>query len=161
MSMPTREQWAEFETRADNLYSTVKLDCDGFVLTVRKEIVAKNRMAIGVYVNGWIKGEWLGVEKPNCPEQRFMRPVARFVHNVKFRKDMLKLLGKRRYAAENFDRKITLFWSTWPSGAALRRHLVKTCKCIRILDDTNQVSVEESAKTLLGEMEEFLDEHRG
>lgn len=161
MSMPTREQWAEFETRADSLYSTQKLDCDGFVLTVRKEITGKNKLGIVIYVNGWVKGEWWGQEKPDCPEQRFMRPSETYAFPQSFRARMLKLLGKRAYAKENYDRKIKVFLPSWTSATSLRRHLVKTCKCITFLDNTHQVPVEESAKTLLGEMEEFLDEHRG
>lgn len=156
MSMPSKEQWAEFEERADRLYCTQKLTCDGFELSVTKAQISKNKLGVVVYVNGWIKGEWLGGEKADCAEQRFMRPVERYAYRPKFRQEMLKLMGKRRYAQEGMDRKVKYFMPDWPSGAALRRHLAKTCKAITIHPDPILDDVEAKAAALVADMKETL-----
>lgn len=155
MSIPTKEQWAEFEKQADSLYSSQTITCDGFELTVRKELVSKNQLGIMVYVNGCIKGEWLGREKPDCQEQRFMRPTERYVFSAKVRQQALKILGKRLYAKERYEQKLKLFSPFWTSAASLRRHLVKTCKSITILDTNTLDDISKQAQELKAEMEDF------
>ena len=54
------------------LFSSCNLECDGYKISL-KEGRSKNRILIGIYVNGWCKGEWFSKENENCPEIKFCK----------------------------------------------------------------------------------------
>lgn len=131
--MLNKEQWQSFEQEAERLYHSTKLRCDGFELTVRKEMVGRNRLGLAVYVNGRIKGEWLMAER-NCPELRFMRPHERFLYSPKERQRVVKECGKRWSEKSGVNKKYTIYLPWWTSATALRRHLVKHCQQIELVE---------------------------
>lgn len=132
MSKPTKQQWEDFEQKSLQIYSSQKLICDGFALTVRREAISATKLGLIVYVNGELRGAWLGNESQEHPEHRFMRRCERYVWPLKFRKSMLKILGKKDYAKEAYDKKLISYNFYWNNAADLRRHLSKVCTCITI-----------------------------
>jgi hypothetical protein len=128
----TKDDWKEVEDKWDNLYSVIRFKVDGYDLQLQPQIY-KSRLVHVVYINDWIKGEWMN-EK--CEEgRRFYRIKESFLYDSKFRKDMLKICGKKRYKQENYDRKHRSFYAEWYSFSAFKRHLVANNKNIEFLSD--------------------------
>lgn len=128
----TKEQKAALAEQLSMPWGSAELMCDGFLVTLRVERSKGLSYRVMTYVNGVWRGTWFSAKEAH-PEQRFMRPVSRYLFPAKFRRDMLKLLGKRRYAAEDYDRKHHSYTPDWPSGKAAINHLCKVCESIEVL----------------------------
>jgi hypothetical protein len=140
VSQPTREQWDQLRQELRSIYGTGYLHCDDYLVSLQWERVAKGRQtyALAVYVDGWIKGEWMvfgkdeDAEIPDIP-RRFYRPSKRQRYPSKDIKQMEKILGKRRTKAWGYyDKKLSCmpYWNTLDTCI---RHLVKHNQGIEIL----------------------------
>lgn len=52
----TSQEWKEVEKALQSLYSLVKLNCDGYEITLCLNRITQFKNAIVIYVNGVIKG---------------------------------------------------------------------------------------------------------
>ena len=125
--------WDELKEQMDSPYGSMKLKCDDFeVDIVQITEPGKKSWSTTVYVNGYIKGIWLGCDnKTGEPEheetRRFYRKVTRSLHTKKDIEFYRKMRGKReatRLAAIKF---YTYDWS-WKSFSSLKKHLVANNK---------------------------------
>lgn len=136
---PTKEQWAEIESQLGHYLGAVDLVCDGHKVQARV-VRDKMKLVIAVYVDGVIKGEWIGNEAGSEIPVKFHREKKRYIGGAKYRAWLVKQSKSRirtkeqreKYAAD--AKRTTSIWSPcWPNPAALCRHLRKTCTSIEIV----------------------------
>lgn len=122
----TKEQWQEIEANLAGQYGFVTLLCDGYTLTLQVQRIAALKYGIFFYVDGHFLGKWFGED---CEERRrFFQPIERFLHDAKFRNELLKIYGGKRAPkaqAARINQKRTSYRHYWTSVKALRRHLQK------------------------------------
>jgi hypothetical protein len=133
----TREDWKKVEDRLrfPGARTTLKVDGRDVALVV---LTDKMKMVIQVYVDGWVRGEWLDAEKP-CPEQSYMRRHERFLWSKKERDDAAKFAkrwGKReakKYMGDR-DKKFVSFLPYFTSVRVIRAQYEKTFKSIELVE---------------------------
>jgi hypothetical protein len=125
----SKEDWAEVEKHLDSLYHPIKLDCDGYRLSLSLARVESMKLAITLHVNGWWKGEWL---INDCEERRrFFRPIIR----RKYKKNHFKDFSKKSLKVWGIDpdAKYTYYHCHWTNFTSLRRHLERNNKEITLI----------------------------
>lgn len=129
----TKEEWAQVEERLMRQFSPVALMCDGYHLTLKLQRTGM-KLVIAFFVNGFMKGAWMGVE---CEERRrFFRPVKKSCWSAKNRARMKKE-SKRNLKALGVDpaETFTVHYPWWTSFKALKSHLQKHNTSIELLKD--------------------------
>lgn len=138
---PTADEWKDIERRLGNMYDTVHLDCDGFLVALQLGRVQSLRLGISVHVNGWFKGVWLGVGRDNPPTEegrRFYQERTASVYRGKQKIAIRRAFGKKKSEA-----KFSYRYPFWASAKSLRRHLVTNNESIRLLShDEYQAGIE-------------------
>jgi hypothetical protein len=122
----TKQQWANIDKELSHPYGSVDLLCDGYRVSLRVERTAKLKYSIITYVNGVWRGDWTKGDAEEA--KRFLRPVARYLHTEKYRKEVIQIYGGKRCKKadlERINKKITLWHVEWSSVTALRRHFEK------------------------------------
>jgi len=134
MSQPTKAEWDQVAKDLDSFWKPVFFLCDGFY--VRYSMVRwKNKLIIDVYVNGYMKGSWYGMNDEMSEEaRRFWRPSVRAKYKPKELKFWEKLHGKRECKKRGMYDKIIYPFPCWNKPAPLIRHLIKHNKDIQIID---------------------------
>ncbi len=112
-------------------YGQVTLKCDDDEICLKVERLKGLKFVIGIWVNGQIKGKWLG--DSTCPEHKYMRKSERFIYKASFRQKAKKALGVRRFKAEGYDEKTTVVMPWFNSGSSALTHLCKVCDSIEVL----------------------------
>lgn len=135
----TKQQWEEIESKLQGLLATVKFRYKGQELTVQKGFVSESKMALHVYIDGYIKGDWAFLDYPAGSEGRsdrepppaIIRDVWRkqnkAVYSPQRKQKMIKAVGKRR-AYEifpNLDEKRILYWPDFAKAKTLVRQFSK------------------------------------
>jgi len=129
MNNLTKEQWLELEKKLTRPWDTAWLLIDGYDITLTVHSLKALRMEICVYVNGFLKGEYIATD---CEERRrFYRPTVRNILPVKMRKKSERLRKKYGLVSASYT---TYSWG-WTSFAALRRHLVKNNQSIELIKE--------------------------
>ena len=115
----------------------VELECDGY--NVVASIVQRTglKLEIMVYVNGFVKGEWLTKQTPECT--KFFRQITVYGSNKKARDEAARWVKKRGLSKEDkefwrgiAEHKITYFQPTFNSAASFLRHINSTCQSISL-----------------------------
>lgn len=134
MSTPTKADWAIIEKKLDQIFRPVYLLCDGYY--VRYELTRmKNRLVIGTYVNGYIKGEWFDTDEKMSEEaRRFCRLSVHAKHKPKELKMWEKILGKRECKKRDMYGKYVFPNPVWNRPRPLINHLIKHNENIEIID---------------------------
>ena len=130
----TEEDWAVVEKRLRNLYSSVTLNCDGYVVYLQLRQISQFKLGILVYVNGISKGSWLFEE---CEERRRFLPISYLrAYKLKERK-MYQRFGKATLKEWNIDldKKIPLYGFYWTSFQRMKRHFCKNNTTIGLVSD--------------------------
>ncbi len=128
------EDWDKVEERLQHLYYPVKLNCDGYEVTLMLERRNQFKNVIMVYVNGVIKGKWL---LDDCEERRrFFRKIVKSLHSTKEKKALRKI--SKRLRKENGlldpDAKYTTYTWFWTSFNSLKKHLINHNKAIELVE---------------------------
>ncbi len=130
----TKEDWQEIEQKLKSFYNVVKLNCDGYEISLTLERLDTMKNGIMVYVNGVIKGEWLTEE---CEERRrFYRPITRSLMSQKQRNNLKKLPKRTQnmlIKELKLDRTFTYYSFEWTSFNSLKRHLIKNNTNIELI----------------------------
>lgn len=136
-----REQWKEIEQRLSYPHARATVRADGHTLTLVVERGKGLRYLVAVYIDGKI--EWKHTNsKEDGPHRKFWRRRTVYTYSAAKRATLAQLAKKRgmpadlrkRYAeaaASSFD----LYDPTFPSAAALCRHLRKTCASVERVAD--------------------------
>lgn len=131
----TPVQWAELEKTIHTGYP-VYLQCDGHRVTLLKNIPDKGAVKFVVFVDGWMRGEWL-VNKTE-PFINFLHQKRQKVYGgwpAAYFKEMVKIYGKRK-ASKKFPEQIIFIYSPYyTSFAAFRRRITATCNSIEIINN--------------------------
>lgn len=115
--------WNAVERALSIQFGRCKLKIDGKILTLCCEAINR-RLQIVWFVDGQFLGRWLSED---CIErQKFARPSIRKLYSKK------ELEKFKRCGIKGMDKKITLYYFSWPSFQSLKRHLQKTCTDIEI-----------------------------
>lgn len=126
----TPKDWKEVGESLKLFYSTVKLRCDGYEVTLLLGRISQFKNAILIYINGVVKGEWLSKD---CEERRrFFRPVTKSLFSRKEKSSWKKLSKKTRLELEAKCR-YTSYYSYWTSFRALKSHLIKNNDNIELI----------------------------
>lgn len=110
------------------------LMCDGYRVTLSVERAKGMPYRVMTYVNGRFEGAWM-FPKEECQEAKFMRKVVRLVCSPKHKREMEKIMGKRRVAKDPYYSKtLTHYMPDWASGKAALSHLCKVCDSVQVID---------------------------
>lgn len=115
----------------------VKLLCDGYTVALQVEKRSKKGLhfCVMTYVNGYFKGEWCGLSKQECPEQKFMRKLVRPRCSANRKRDMEKIMGKRHIKNDPYYSETqTSYWPDWSNGKAALLHLNRVCESVQIAE---------------------------
>ena len=86
-----------------------------------------------MYINGWIKGEWMNGE---CEEgRRFCRVKEAFIYSAKERTDAKRHLSKAAYKRFNYDKKLKGYFMDWTSFMAFKKHIIANNKEITFIQN--------------------------
>lgn len=134
----TKEQWQGIETQLSGDFGRVKLRADGYEIAASIERLKPLKFCIAVYVDGYIKGEWMNGKDDR--DLKFYHEKRGFVFSVKSRNDAKKKLLDRR-----LDKRIRAFYQNmvegcysvwepyWTNPAAFCRHIRKSCTSIELI----------------------------
>jgi hypothetical protein len=132
MMAMTKEDWNKVECLFSVRYGIVKLNCDGYKITLSVETIGKLQLAIVVYVNGTLKGKWMSED---CEERRkFYQKTEKFMYGKKLRTDMRKLCKKKEYIKDGWDQKQQRYNFYWKSFSSLKKHLIANNKEIQLIE---------------------------
>lgn len=95
----SKDKWQEIEEYLrDRLFPQVAFRVGDHEVSVQKHFIAENRMALLVYIDGWIKGEWVGRETEGIPPivKQVWRKSSRSLYKPAERRRMEKGIGKRK-----------------------------------------------------------------
>lgn len=134
----TKDQWAEIEKQLCGYFGRVELRCDGYQVVAAIEPIGKLKQGIVVYVNGWVKGEWMKGEAEEA--KKFHREMKRYLYPAKQRDEAKKKLKSRHLIDQLRDwyvgvaeESITTWAPYWTNAEAFTRHLRKTCTEIELV----------------------------
>lgn len=134
----TKEDWKKIDEELKHQFHTVHLKCDDYRVDLYLTQVGQFKLVIGVYVNGWFKGEWFkDAKSPSEEALRFFptRYINRY--SAKVKKFWLKAPFGKKYCKEhdidlNARREYKGF--SWDSFPALKRHFIKHNKSIELIE---------------------------
>lgn len=126
----TKEDWKEVEDQWSNPYGTIRFRVDGYELSLQA-LIYKLKVIHQVYVNGWMKGEW--INETSEEGRRFMRIKESFLFSAKEREYAKKHLSKATCKKINCDAKIRSVYPWWESFAAFKKHLMANNKKITLI----------------------------
>jgi len=136
MSQPTKEQWVEITEQMDRLYSAVHLRCDGYLLTTNMHR-NKNKLEISIYINGVMKGEWIGCYKTDDEfsdiQRKFCKVSKMAIWSKKELFSLEKIWGKREAKKRGYYNKNLFVSPCWGSAKRLVSHLKKHNQNIEVL----------------------------
>lgn len=128
----TKEEWAALGKELGSVFGRAELLIDGY--TVNFEVQQhKMRLVIAVFVNGWMKGEWLTKKTEECT--RFCRPVPVSLYSPKMKKSIAAKFSKRAIKTHfpDFDKKGTYYLPDWRSVTSMKRHLIANNTLISVV----------------------------
>lgn len=135
----SKEQWEQIERQLGGVFGRVELVCDGYKVHAQVQQTAM-KLVIAVYVDDFIKGEWMFNEAKSEIPLKFHQEKKRFFFSPKLRKLYTKWGKSRMWTkeeraryAEDAKRTCSHWWPYWTSATAFCRHLRKTCTSIEIV----------------------------
>ena len=132
----TKEQKEFILNQLTSQFSRVDLLCDGFEVQLKLERVQNLKLAIGVYVNGWMKGSWL-LKPEDYKESKFLPVRTKSAYSPKKKQEIIKAFGKRE-AYKSFpklDAKIEIKSSYFNTARSALSHLIKVSDSIELLTE--------------------------
>lgn len=134
----TKEQWAAIEKQLAGYFGRVELRCDGYQVVAAVEQIGPLKQGIVVYVNGWMKGEWMKGEAEEA--KKFHCEMKRYLYPAKQRDEAKKKLKSRRLIDQLRDwyagvagKSVSTWAPYWTDAKAFTRHLRKTCTDIELV----------------------------
>lgn len=140
MSKLSKEDIQRIDTELSFPYGCVVLRCDDDTVTIRVQRVKPHRYDLVVYVNGWLKGDYL---KPEAKESRFYRPVTAKYYKPSQRAAIVRDFGKRRAAKlfPELDKTFTYWMPTWNTPTPMLRHFARVSKSITLVSAGSDIQV--------------------
>ncbi len=125
-----KEEWNKVEEELKHFYNPIKLNCDGYEITIILQQLKPMKNGIVLYVNGEIHGKWI-IE--DCEERRrFFRPIKKSVLKGKQKEFFMKVYRTKKQRQEFEEKnKYTAYSYIWTSFRSLKRHLINNNKEIK------------------------------
>lgn len=137
--MITKEQWEEIEKSLSRPYGGVKLRCDGHDVSAIV-MTDKMKLVIEVYVDGFIKGEWLLNEHEIGV--KFYEKKTKYTLRQKEREEARKNMNNKRLGKDlremfkrHYEDKFSYYLPSWTNAKSFCRHIRKTCKSIELIEE--------------------------
>ncbi len=129
----TKEEWESTERKLLYPGEGVHLKVDGYDVTLRV-MMDKMKLVIAVYVDGYIKAEWI---MKDCDIRR--RFYQRRKGSLLTAADKKKLAKERKSVQKAVQERAVYYTFTpyWVSFRSLKRHLVKNNVSIEICEENN------------------------
>lgn len=120
----TKERWAQIESELDRQFTSLHFRADGYVVSASL-VRSGNRLAVRVWVNGYVKGAWFPKRGEPMAEEarRFWRHVAKPIVSAKNLRIYEKLDGKRECKKRGYYDKFIWAEPQHLSAKAFCRHL--------------------------------------
>jgi hypothetical protein len=136
MAKLSKEQKEFILKQLNSFFQSVYLMCDGHEVSLKLERVQNFKLAVGVYVDGWMKGVWL-LRPEEHPESKFFPNKAKSIYSPKRKQEIIKAFGKRRAYKEfpNLDGKIESKGTHFSTPQAALNHLIKVSESIELLTE--------------------------
>lgn len=113
----------------------IELLCDGYKVALQVQRTKGLTYRVMTFVNGYFKGEWCGLSKQECPEQKFMRKLVRPRCSAKHKREMERIMGKRHIKNDPYCSETqTSYWPDWPNGKAALNHLNRVCESVQLAE---------------------------
>lgn len=127
----TKEDWESVERKLCYPGAGVHLKVDGYKVTLRVMTI-KMKMVIAVYVDGYIKGEWLAKD---CDIRRKFYQKRK--HSLLTAAGKKKLAKERKSVQKAVKEQTTYYSFTpyWNSIRSLKRHFIKNNESIEICEE--------------------------
>lgn len=125
----TNDQWAEVERRLRIQFQSVHLSVDGYEVCLILVPDKGLRQCIAVYVNGYIKVEW--VDKDCEIRRRFYNKHTRTLLKI----SKLKEISKKDWETLRKKYVYEYFSPYWGSFARMKRHLIKNNNDIKLTEN--------------------------
>jgi len=126
----TKSEWDRVQEALESFWKVVRLNIDGYQVSLSLVRVGTYKNAIAIYINGVFKSEWLINE---CEERkRFLSGKERSLFTA--RTAGYKKLPKKEQKEfeQRYNKKYTYYESHWSSFGALKRHLIKNNTSIEL-----------------------------
>lgn len=124
----TKEEWEQVKKTLESLFHMANLKIDGYDVSLCLQRTSTYKNSIVVYVNGVLKGEWLGKD---CEERR--RFLQKREHSVLSAKEKAKLKKFSKKFQKEFDRKYSVYYPYWTSFGSLKKHLIENNERIELV----------------------------
>ncbi|MCE5212970.1 MAG: hypothetical protein LLG40_15620 [Deltaproteobacteria bacterium] len=133
----TNENWAKVEEALKHQFKIVKLKCDDYRVELYLAQVGQFKLSIGVYVNGWFKGEWF--KDNNLSEEAIRFFPTHYInrYSAKEKKFWTKYPFGKKYCKEHgidLNARKEYKGFSWKSFPALKRHFIKNNKSIELIE---------------------------
>ena len=128
----TDDDWTDLEAKLCHAYGRATLLVDGFTVTLEVHQF-KMQLSICVFVNGWMKGEWL--TKKTEEATRFCRPVTVALFKPSDVKRLTNGLSKSaaKKMLPDLSKKGQYLTPEWKSFRSLKRHFIANNKSIELV----------------------------
>jgi len=124
----TEQEWKTIEGKLQGAYGMVKIQADDHVITLAVERLKGLQYCIMVYIDGWIKGEYLN--KDSALGLKYYRKVERYLYTKKKRDDAAKF--RKKFKDKDFlshaDDKYTYLVLWFLSFKSVKKQLLENCK---------------------------------
>lgn len=127
----TPEDWKEVENALASPFSYVKLNVDGYAVTIGHALEKPLKYCLAVYIDGEFKMEWA---LNDCDiHRRFCR---RRTKSLLTAKDKKALKREKKAFREKVEKKMTCEWYSpyWNTVRSLKSHLTKNNKSIELIE---------------------------
>lgn len=126
----TPQQWADVKKQWFFRYE-FRFRVDGYELKLEYAVLQGGRIGYSVYVDGWLKGEWI---LKDCEERRrFMCKQSKPLHSPKEQRwyQQLAKMQKKKYTPGIFE----YYEPWWRSFTAFKRHITANNNSIELMED--------------------------
>ena len=128
----TEEQWKQVESRLSRPFGRVKMQIDGYEITVVVEPFKSLKMGLMVYVDGQFKGKWL---TEDCDiRRRFYYCSKRSLLNAKQKKQLQR---EKKAIREEIQKEMEYmtFSPYFGSFRTLKSHFIKNNQSIALCEE--------------------------
>lgn len=103
----TKEMWEDIEAEMSSSWVVIDFLYKGHAVEVRRAQVSESKTCLQVYIDGFIKGEWLSLHGIPEAAPTILADVwckkTKAKYDTKFKNSMIKIYGKRRVKKEYPD----------------------------------------------------------
>ncbi|HZZ04617.1 hypothetical protein [Paraburkholderia sp.] len=132
MGKLTKDEMKKIADELRHAFGRVELQCDAYRVNMEVRPLAARRYAIAVFVDGWMRGEWL---RDDCEQRRrFMRCRNVPLYSAAKRARIEKELGKRYAKRLGVDKTFAVFYPYWTSVTPMLRQFCATNDTVSVIE---------------------------